>query len=68
MSSNSSYSLFSLSLFPCLGTFVVEQILSGRPREEIVMAIHDYLSDLSTRYCVLFFSLLYFSVVLFLCD
>jgi len=31
------------------GTFVVEQILSGRPREEIVMAIHDYLSDLSTR-------------------
>ena len=31
------------------GTFVVEQILSGKPREEIVMAIHDYLADLATR-------------------
>lgn len=31
------------------GTFVVEQILSGRPREEIVQTIHDYLSDLSTK-------------------
>ena len=31
------------------GTFVVEQILSGKPREEIVQAIHDYLTDLSTK-------------------
>ena len=31
------------------GTFVVEQILSGKPREEIVMAIHDYLGDLSAK-------------------
>jgi hypothetical protein len=29
--------------------FVVEQILSGKPREEIVLAIHDYLTDLSTK-------------------
>ena len=31
------------------GKFVVDQILSGNPREEIVMTIHDYLSDLSTK-------------------
>jgi hypothetical protein len=27
----------------------VEQILSGKPREEIVMSIHDYLHDLATK-------------------
>lgn len=31
------------------GTFVVEQILSGKPREEIVMAIHDYLTELGVN-------------------
>ena len=31
------------------GRYVVEQILSGKPREEIVMAIHDYLSDLAAK-------------------
>lgn len=31
------------------GTFVVEQILSGNPREEIVQSIHDYLSSLAAK-------------------
>ena len=31
------------------GKYVVDQILSGKPREEIVLAIHEYLSDLSAR-------------------
>jgi DNA polymerase alpha subunit A len=31
------------------GTFAVEQILSGKPREEIVMAIHDYLTELGQK-------------------
>jgi DNA polymerase alpha subunit A len=31
------------------GRFVVDQILSGRPREEIVHTIHEYLSDLAKR-------------------
>ena len=31
------------------GRYVVEQILSGKPREEIVFAIHDYLADLATK-------------------
>lgn len=31
------------------GRYVVEQILSGKPREEIVLAIHDYLADLATK-------------------
>jgi DNA polymerase alpha subunit A len=29
------------------GKWVVDQILSGKPREEIVMAIHDYLEALA---------------------
>jgi DNA polymerase alpha subunit A len=31
------------------GRYVVEQILSGKPREEIVFAIHEYLQDLATK-------------------
>jgi DNA polymerase alpha subunit A len=31
------------------GKFVVDQILSGKPCEEIVMTIHDHLSDLATK-------------------
>ena len=31
------------------GKYVVEQILSGKPREEIVFAIHDYLADLAAK-------------------
>ncbi len=31
------------------GKYVVDQILSGQPREEIVQAIHDYLTDLASR-------------------
>lgn len=31
------------------GTFVVEQILSGKPREEIVMSIHDHLTELGQK-------------------
>ena len=31
------------------GGYVVEQILSGKPREEIVLAIHNYLTDLSAK-------------------
>lgn len=31
------------------GKYVVDQILSGRPREDIVMSIHDYLSDLAAK-------------------
>jgi DNA polymerase alpha subunit A len=31
------------------GKWVVDQILSGKPREEIVIAIHDHLEDLATK-------------------
>lgn len=31
------------------GKFVVDQILSGQPREEIVASIHEHLADLATR-------------------
>jgi len=31
------------------GKYVVEQILSGKPREDIVNEIHEYLSNLSTN-------------------
>eukprot|EP01038_Epipyxis_sp_PR26KG_P011762 gene11762-15739_t len=31
------------------GKYVVDQILSGKPREEIVLSIHDYLADLSQK-------------------
>lgn len=31
------------------GKFVVDQILSGKPTEEIVISIHDYLSELATN-------------------
>ena len=39
----------SLSYPLSSGKFVVDQILSGNQREDIVIAIHDYLSDLATR-------------------
>lgn len=31
------------------GKFVVDQILSGKPREDIVLAIHEYLGDLAAN-------------------
>jgi DNA polymerase alpha subunit A len=31
------------------GKFTVDQILSGKPREEIVMTIHEYLADLAQK-------------------
>ena len=33
------------------GKYVVDQILSGSPREEIVSAIHEYLTELCGKVC-----------------
>lgn len=35
-----------------VGNFALREILSGRPREEVVEAIHGHLEDVKAKVCV----------------